>query len=78
VYTEFTRNITLSAEETLIETARRRAESEHTTLNNLFREWLARYAGEPRLTTEQVRQAVAAVAHFRAGRRFTREERNER
>ena len=72
------RNVTLSADEALIEKARRRAESEHTTLNNLFREWLAGYADEPRLTAEQVRQAVAAAAHFRVGRRFTREERNER
>jgi hypothetical protein len=72
------RNITLSADEALIESARRRAESERTTLNNLFREWLARYAGEPRLTAEQIRQTVATGAHFRAGRRFTREERNER
>jgi len=72
------RNVTLSADEALIENARRRAESEHTTLNNLFREWLARYAGQPRLTAEQIRETVAAAAHFRAGRRFTREERNER
>jgi hypothetical protein len=72
------RNVTLSADEQLIENARRRAESEHTTLNNLFREWLARYAGEPRMTAKQVRQTVAAAGHFRAGRRFTREERNER
>jgi hypothetical protein len=72
------RNVTLSADEALIEKARRRAESEHTTLNNLFRQWLARYTVEPRLTAEHVRQAVAAAAHFRVGRRFTREERNER
>ena len=78
VYTETMRNVTLSADDQLIESARRRAESEHTTLNNLFREWLARYANEPRLTAEQVRQAVDAASHFRAGRRFTREERNER
>jgi hypothetical protein len=69
------RNVTLSADEALIDTARKRAASEHTTLNNLFREWLARYAGEPRLTAEQIRQTVTAVAHFRAGRPFTREER---
>jgi hypothetical protein len=72
------RNVTLSADEALIEGARNRAESEHTTLNNLFREWLARYVGEPRLTADQVRKAVASAAHFRVGRRFTREERNER
>ena len=72
------RNVTLSADETLIESARRRAESENTTLNNLFREWLTRYAGTPRLTAERVRRELAAVSHFRAGRRFTRAERNER
>lgn len=72
------KNVTLSADEALIEGARRRAESENTTLNNLFREWLARYAGAPRLSAEEVRQAAATVSHFRAGRRFTREERNER
>ena len=72
------RNVTLSADETLIEGARRRAEAENTTLNNLFREWLARYAGEARLTAEEVRQAAEAVGPFRVGRRLTREERNER
>ena len=72
------RNVTLSADETLIESARRRAEAEHTTLNNLFREWLARYVGEARLTAEDMRQAVAAASSFRVGRRLTREERNER
>ena len=72
------RDVTLSADEALIENARRRAESEHTTLNNLFREWLARYAGEPQLTAEQGRDALAKAAYFRAGRRLTREERNER
>jgi hypothetical protein len=71
------RNITLSADESLIEGARRRAEAESTTLNNLFREWLARYAGPRRLSPEDVRRAAAAIGHFRAGRRFTRDERNE-
>ena len=78
VYTGSVRNVTLSADEALIEGARRRAESENTTLNSLFREWLARYAGEPRLTAEDVRQAVAAASRFRVGRSLTREARNER
>ena len=72
------RNITLSADDALIEAARRRAEAENTTLNNVFREWLARYAAPNRLSPEDVRLAAASVAHFRAGRRFTRDERNER
>jgi len=72
------RNITLSADEALIESGRRRAEAENTTLNNLFREWLARYAAPSRLSAEDVRRTAAAAGKFRAGRRLTRDERNER
>lgn len=44
------KNITLSADENLIEAARQRAVVEHTTLNEQFRIWLAEYARmqEPR------------------------------
>ncbi len=42
------KNITLSAEESLIQRARARAALEKRTLNALFREWLARYAGKER------------------------------
>lgn len=38
------RNITLSADERLIDAARERARAEHTTLNEQFRRWLADYA----------------------------------
>jgi hypothetical protein len=38
------KNITLSADESLIEAARARARSEQTTLNEQFRRWLATYA----------------------------------
>ena len=72
------KNITLSADEALIESGRRRAEAENTTLNNLFREWLASYAGAPRLSPEDVRRTAATAGRFRAGRAFTRDERNER
>ena len=41
------RSITLRADAAIIEGARKRAVAENTTLNHLFREWLARYA-EPR------------------------------
>jgi hypothetical protein len=72
------KNITFSAKEELIEGARRRAEAENTTLNNVFREWLTHYAAPKRLSRDDVRRAAAAVSHFRTGRRFTRDERNER
>lgn len=38
------KNITLSADEKLIESARERERTEHTTLNEQFRLWLADYA----------------------------------
>jgi hypothetical protein len=78
VYTGVVKNITLSAEETLIESARRRAKAENTTLNDVFREWLASYAAPRRLSADDVRRAAMVAVHFRAGKRFTRDERNER
>lgn len=44
------RNITLSADENLIEAARRRAAAQQTTLNAQFRLWLADYVGRERQT----------------------------
>ena len=38
------KNITLSADEGLIEAARERGRTEHTTLNEQFRLWLADHA----------------------------------
>ena len=73
------KNITLSADEGLLEAARRRAAADGTTLDALFRRWLAEYVGRQR-------QADAAMAMIRelqetidtSGRRFTRDEMNER
>lgn len=73
------RNITLSADERLIEAARERARAEHTTLNEQFRRWLEDYArGE-----QQAERAMAVVRELRGkvrtgGRKFTRHEMNER
>ena len=72
-------NITLSADERLISAARARAQSERSTLNEQFRRWLEQYAGRShraeraRRTLEEVRKQVRS-----GGRRFTREELNER
>jgi uncharacterized protein YllA (UPF0747 family) len=44
VYTVNMKNVTFSASEDLIESARERARQEHTTLNEAFRAWLASYA----------------------------------
>ncbi|MCU0936542.1 MAG: hypothetical protein MUF66_10865 [Gammaproteobacteria bacterium] len=71
------KNVTLSADEALLERARERARREHSTLNEQFRRWLAEYtAAEDRAGAyDQLMESLGAV---RAGRRFTREERNAR
>lgn len=73
------KNITLSADERLIEAARERARAEHTTLNAQFRLWLADYARRE----QQAERAMAVVRELQGkvrtgGRKFTREEMNER
>ena len=73
------KNITLSADEHLIEAARQRAAAERTTLNAQFRRWLEAYVGRRR----RADAAAAAIDSLRAGistggRRFTRDEMNER
>jgi len=73
------KNITLSADEKLIEAARERARAECTTLNDLFRRWLTDY-------TQRQQQADRAMEVIRelqvyvrtGGRKFTRDELNER
>jgi hypothetical protein len=73
------KNITLSADEKLIEAARARARAEHTTLNEQFRRWLADYAQRK----QQAEQAMATIKYLQdrldtGGRKFTRDEMNER
>jgi hypothetical protein len=73
------KNITLSADERLIEAARERARAENTTLNEQFRLWLADYARHE----QRAERAMAAVRELQgevrtSGRRFTREEMNGR
>ncbi len=72
------KNITLSADEHLIDAARQRATAEHTTLNEQFRGWLAEYAR----MQEQLRRFDNTVRELRGklkvGRKLTRDEMNER
>lgn len=71
------KNITLSAEKEQIERARKKARTANTTLNAEFRRWLEAYAGNDRLA-EQYNQLMRELNHVRAGRKFSREEMNER
>ena len=73
------KNITLGADEGLIEEARRIAVARSTTLNAEFRQWLADYVGRKR----QAEKAMATIHELQkviqtGGRKFTREEMNER
>src|SRR6266481_1337873 len=80
VYTGFVsslKNITFSASPETIERARLRAREQRITLNEAFREWLERYSGG-RPTAEEYRQIMGQLRHVRAGRKFTRDEMNER
>lgn len=70
------KNITFSADETLIREARRQAALQNTTLNQLFREWLERYVLQQEAVT-QYQELVERIG-LRFDRKFTREELNER
>jgi hypothetical protein len=77
VYTGLVKNITLSAEEDLIERARLRAAREKRTLNAAFRDWLERYAGVE-TGSQEFEQLMKGLSHVRSSRRYSRDEMNER
>ncbi len=71
------KNVTLSAEEDLIERARLIARSQHKTLNSVFREWLQAFtaqSGDEREFDALMRR----LRHIRSGGSYSREELNER
>ena len=72
------KNITLSADEGLIEAARERARAEHTTLNEQFRRWLKDYARREQQADEAMAVVRELRGKLRVGRKLTREEMNER
>ncbi len=71
------KNITLSAEEILIKKAREKARKKNTTLNNAFREWLKEHMNG-RTVIQDYRQFMKSVKYVKPGKKFTREEMNER
>ncbi len=70
-------NITFSAEQELIKKAREKAMSEKTTLNVAFRKWLKQYAEKERIS-EEYDQVMESLKHVYSGRKFSRDEMNER
>ena len=71
------KNITLSADEKLIKKAREKAQREHTTINENFRKWLKRY-----FTSDMHKfnndDLMNTLDYAHSGRKFTRDELNER
>ena len=57
--------------------ARQAAARENKSLNTAFREWLARYAGSEN-TDERYERLMRLLDHARPGRKFSRQEMNER
>lgn len=71
------KNITLSADEDLIEQARLVARAQRKTLNAAFREWLVQFTSQAG-SAHEVDSLMRRLRHVKAGRRFTRDEMNER
>jgi hypothetical protein len=71
------KNITLSADEDLIERARLIARQQRRTLNDAFREWLAQFS-ESAEDAQGFDALINSLHRIDAGCRFSRDELNER
>lgn len=72
------KNITLSADESLIEAARARANTEKTTLNEQFRRWLAAYAQTDARMSRYDAVMKRVQGRLKMGHKLSREAVNER
>jgi hypothetical protein len=77
VYTIIVRNITFSADDVDLERGREVAREDNRTLNEAFREWL-RWYGARRMRREEIEALFDRLKYVNPGRKFTREEMNER
>ncbi|MCH8011597.1 MAG: hypothetical protein IIA61_06560 [Candidatus Marinimicrobia bacterium] len=71
------KNITLSADERLIQQARDKASNERKTLNSVFRGWLNRYVGGYS-SSLNYKEIMKKLSYAEPGRNFSREELSER
>lgn len=71
------KNVTLTADEETLERAKRRAAEQQKTLNAVFREWLEQYACDSSggAAYDALMKDLSRVS---AGRKFSRDEINER
>ncbi|HSH31942.1 MAG TPA: hypothetical protein VK963_04725 [Candidatus Saccharimonadales bacterium] len=72
------KNITLSADEQLIEEMRQQAAQQGTTLNQLFRDWLKHEQAIRRQQKLADFDRLMSNISFCTDRKYTREEMNER
>ncbi len=72
------KNITFSVEDWVIRKARQKAEQSRKSLNDLFREWVTRYVGaqDSRASYRSLMKRLGPAA--RPGKKFSRDEMNER
>jgi len=71
------KNITFNAEEALLRKAREKAMHERKSLNVLFRDWLSRYVNQDDVSNDY-HTLMKRLKHIVPGRKFSREEMNER
>ena len=74
------RNITLSATDELIDSAREKARAHGVTLNDEFRKWLSSYVqgDDSQSAVTRFRAVMQALPKVDAGRAFSRDEMNNR
>lgn len=70
-------NITLSADPQLIRLGREKARQKHETLNAAFRKWLIEYTRQESKASNYL-TLMNEFKYAKVGRRFTRDELNER
>ncbi len=79
VYTILMKNITFSAQEELIEQARKIAAQKNRTLNDLFREWLTDLnANATDNNIGNIKKLWKRTSYLHVGKKASREEMNER
>ena len=71
------KNITLVADEKLIELARKKAKNNHLSLNQVFGNWLKRYVGK-KVNKQDYRDFMKSLAYANSGKKFSRDDLNER
>ena len=74
------KNITLSAADALIDSAREKARAQGVSLNDEFRKWLASYVQDENRqdVVTRFRAVMQALPQVDAGRAFSRDEMSER